>query len=109
MAILSLDLQRGVSGDMMVAALLDAGASFEKVQQALSSLPLSGFILEKSDMIKASIKMCDFKVKLVCDNHDADMEHLFLHLFGHETSPEPHAHAHKHDHHDHDHRQCEVY
>ena len=103
MAILSLDLQRGVSGDMMVAALLDAGASFEKVQQALSSLPLSGFILEKSDVIKASIKMCDFKVKLVCDNHDADMEYLFPHLFGHETSPEPHAHAHKHDHHDHDH------
>ena len=103
MAILSLDLQRGVSGDMMVAALLDAGASFEKVQQALSSLPLSGFILEKSDVIKASIKMCDFKVKLVCDNHDADMEYLFPHLFGHETSPEPHAHDHKHDHHDHDH------
>ncbi|HIX55982.1 MAG TPA: LarC family nickel insertion protein, partial [Candidatus Anaerobiospirillum pullistercoris] len=81
MAILSLDLQRGVSGDMMVAALLDAGASFEKVQQALSSLPLSGFSIEKSDVIKSSIRMCDFKVKLVCDNHDADMEYLFPHLF----------------------------
>lgn len=114
MAILSLDLQRGVSGDMMVAALLDAGASFEKVQQALSSLPLSGFSLEKSDVIKSSIRMCDFKVKLVCDNHDADMEYLFPHLFGHDASPEAHDHGHDHhhdhdhghDHHDHDHDQA---
>lgn len=110
MAILSLDLQRGVSGDMMVAALLDAGASFEKVQQALSSLPLSGFSIEKSDVIKSSIRMCDFKVKLVCDNHDADMEYLFPHLFGHDASPEAHDHDHHHEHehahhHDHEHHE----
>lgn len=79
MNILSLDLQRGISGDMMVAALLDAGASFVRVQQALSSLALQGVSLEVSRVTKASIAMCDFKVKLAQDNHDADMAYLFPH------------------------------
>lgn len=79
MNILSLDLQRGVSGDMMVAALLDAGASFARVQQALSSLALQGVSLEISRVTKTSISMCDFKVKLAQDNHDADMAYLFPH------------------------------
>ena len=76
MAILSLDVQRGVSGDMMVAALLDAGASFDQVKQVLSSLPLAGFSIEQKRVTKACLDMCDFTVKLAHDNHDADMAYL---------------------------------
>ena len=82
MAILSLDVQRGVSGDMMVAALLDAGANFDEVKRVLQSLPLNGFSIEKKAVTKASLNMCDFTVKLEHDNHDADMAYLHPDRYG---------------------------
>ena len=121
MAILSLDVQRGVSGDMMVAALLDAGANFDEVKRVLQSLPLNGFSIEKKAVTKASLNMCDFTVKLEHDNHDADMAYLHLDRYGPsltikghisaeamltqaaQLTPE-HHHAHDHEHvHDHEH------
>lgn len=121
MAILSLDVQRGVSGDMMVAALLDAGANFDEVKRVLQSLPLNGFSIEKKAVTKASLNMCDFTVKLEQDNHDADMAYLHPDRYGPsltikapisaeamltqaaQLTPE-HYHAHDHEHvHDHEH------
>ena len=121
MAILSLDVQRGVSGDMMVAALLDAGANFDEVKRVLQSLPLNGFSIEKKAVTKASLNMCDFTVKLEHDNHDADMAYLHPDRYGPsltikapisaeamlthaaQLTPE-HHHAHDHEHvHDHEH------
>lgn len=121
MAILSLDVQRGVSGDMMVAALLDAGANFDEVKRVLQSLPLNGFSIEKKAVTKASLNMCDFTVKLEHDNHDADMAYLHPDRYGPsltikapisaeamltqaaQLTPE-HHHAHEHEHvHDHEH------
>ena len=121
MAILSLDVQRGVSGDMMVAALFDAGANFDEVKRVLQSLPLNGFSIEKKAVTKASLNMCDFTVKLEHDNHDADMAYLHPDRYGPsltikgpisaeamltqaaQLTPE-HHHAHDHEHvHDHEH------
>lgn len=121
MAILSLDVQRGVSGDMMVAALLDAGANFDEVKRVLQSLPLNGFSIEKKAVTKASLNMCDFTVKLEQDNHDADMAYLHPDRYGPslkikgpisaeamltqaaQLTPE-HHHTHDHEHvHDHEH------
>lgn len=121
MAILSLDVKRGVSGDMMVAALLDAGANFDEVKRVLQSLPLNGFSIEKKAVTKASLNMCDFTVKLEQDNHDADMAYLHPDRYGPsltikgpisaeamltqaaQLTPE-HHHAHDHEHvHDHEH------
>ncbi len=82
MAILSLDVQRGVSGDMMVAALLDAGASFAEVQRVLGTLPLHGFSIEQKQVTKASISMRDFTVKLDQDNHDSDLAYLHPDRYG---------------------------
>ena len=126
MAILSLDVQRGVSGDMMVAALLDAGANFDEVKRVLQSLPLSGFSIEKQAVTKASLTMCDFTVKLEHDNHDADMAYLHPDRYAPslkikapisaealltqaaQLHPDPqhheHDHSHSHEHsHDHEH------
>lgn len=100
--ILYIDAPFGISGDMMAAALLDLGASYEKVQEALASLPVGGFATEISRVKKAGLDMCDFLVKLdeAHENHDHDMAYL------HGNSP-AYTHEHKHEHeneHDHDHK-----
>ena len=107
--ILYIDAPFGISGDMMAAALLDLGASYEKVQEALASLPVRGFATEVSRVKKAGLDMCDFLVKLdkEHENHDHDM--AYLHGHSHEHHHEHHHdHGHHHDHshereHDHDH------
>ena len=92
--ILYIDAPFGISGDMLAAALIDLGASYERVQEALASLPISGFATEVSRVKKAGLDMCDFLVRLDGDheNHDHDMTYLH----GHEDS---HAHVHEHHHH----------
>ena len=41
--ILYLECESGISGDMTVAALLDLGASEEKMREALNGIPDDGF------------------------------------------------------------------
>ena len=102
--ILYIDAPFGISGDMMAAALLDLGASYEKVQEALASLPVRGFATEISRVKKAGLDMCDFLVKLdrEHENHDHDMAYLHGHDQHHEHSHE-HSHEHMHHTHEHDH------
>ena len=98
--ILYIDAPFGISGDMMAAALLDLGASYEKVQEALASLPVRGFATEISRVKKAGLDMCDFLVKLdkAHENHDHDMAYLHGHDHEHQ-----HDHDHEHEHYGHDH------
>ncbi len=77
MADLYLDLSSGVSGDMLTAALLDIGADEQQLRQVLDSLDLTGFSIEISRVRRSALDMCDFKVRLTQDNHDADMDFLF--------------------------------
>jgi uncharacterized protein (DUF111 family) len=46
MKIAYLDCFSGISGDMFVGALLDAGLAFEDLEQCLRALPFDGFHLE---------------------------------------------------------------
>lgn len=90
---LYLECNSGISGDMLVAALLDLGADREVLAKALDSLPVQGFTYEISTVKKAGVACCDFNVLLDAEheNHDHDMAYLHG----------EHEHAHEHHHHDH--------
>ncbi|MCI8469105.1 MAG: LarC family nickel insertion protein [Eggerthellaceae bacterium] len=109
---LYLETTSGISGDMVVAALLDAGASERAVRDALASLPVDGFEARVSRVIKSGLDVCDFDVVLDAahENHDHDMAYLHGHDHtdavgrGAEGSSRDHVHAHGHTHaHDHAH------
>lgn len=110
--ILYLECSSGISGDMTAAALLDAGADEAAVRRALESLPVDGFEIRITRVVKSGLDVCDFDVVLDAahENHDHDMAYLHGHAHGdgHEHG-EAHAHDHDHDHahdggHRHEHR-----
>lgn len=115
---LYLECYSGISGDMTVAALLDLGADKTVLDRVLKSLPVSGFQIKISRVVKSGIDACDFDVMLDKnhENHDHDMEylhgshhgshhgHAVTDLSGH-TAEHTHMHdsesAHGHHHHEH--------
>ena len=100
---LYLDCSSGISGDMTVAALLDLGASEQRLRETLSSLPAHGFDVAVTRVRKSGLDACDFDVRLDAahENHDHDMAWLYGHL---DASDHEHGHAHEHEHdHNHDH------
>jgi hypothetical protein len=99
---LYLECNTGISGDMMVAALLDLGADEQVLKTALASIPAEGFSVEISRVKKAGLDVCDFLVKLdeKHENHDHDMEYLYGHV---------HDHEHHHDEYEHHHGDSEHY
>ena len=105
MSSLYFECSYGISGDMAVAALLDAGADQKVLEDVLKTIPASGFRTEISRVKKNGIDVCDFNVILDAEheNHDHDMEYLFGHEEGHESG-QAHEHNHLHEHeHSHEH------
>lgn len=107
---LYLECNAGISGDMLVAALLDLGADRAKLDEALQSIPAKGFTYNISRVSKAGVDCCDFDVVLDAEheNHDHDMSFLHgeavaAHVHSHEHE-HCHEHHHEHEHHhDHEH------
>lgn len=121
---LYLECNAGISGDMLVAALLDLGADRAKLDEALQSIPAKGFTYNISRVSKAGVDCCDFDVVLDAEheNHDHDMSFLHgeavaAHVHSHEHEhchDHEHCHEHHHDHeheheHDHDHHHEHVH
>ena len=92
--ILYLECYSGISGDMTVGALLDLGASRERLEKALESLHVDGYHLHFGRTKKCGIDAYDFDVHLEEDGHHHGEEHL------HE---EDHHHEEEHHHHEEDH------
>lgn len=101
---LYLECSAGISGDMLVAALLDVGADEAAVLAALGSLPMDGFSIRVSRVAKQGIDACDFDVVLdeAHQNHDHDMAYLHGHAHGgegegpHDAQGAGHHHEHGH-------------
>ena len=95
---LCLECASGISGDMFIAAMLDLGADREKLEEALRSIPVTGFVTRTGRVKKSGLDACDFHVILdqEHENHDHDME--YLHGHSHEHDQE-HDHEHGHEHH----------
>ena len=98
---LYLECYSGISGDMTVAALLDLGASKEKLLEGLSSLGLSGYQVKIGRRVKCGVEACSFDVELSGGEDGGSHDYV-------EYSGREHAHAHDHSHgqehtHGHDH------
>ncbi len=104
MKTLYFDCFSGISGDMVIGALLDAGADPQILVQELKKLQFEDeYELEWKKVVKNGITSTKFDVILKNDGrnhthvHDHDHEHTHDH--GHD-----HTHSHSHDHHhEHDH------
>lgn len=117
MSDLYLECNYGISGDMAVAALLDAGADRTALEKALASILAKGFKTEIKRVKKNGVSCLDFNVILDSEheNHDHDMNYLFGHEYAEHThddfnNDENHGHGedfhvvqHEH-HHGHEHR-----
>lgn len=100
MKVLYIDCFSGISGDMMVGALIDAGASPERIERELKKLNVSGYTLEWKKAMKEGISATKFDVNLtdvVVDHHSHDHSHDH---HNHDHDPH-HSHDHSHDHHSH--------
>ncbi|MBU4509996.1 nickel pincer cofactor biosynthesis protein LarC [bacterium] len=64
MKIAYFDCFSGISGDMTVGALLDAGLKIETLEKELKKLGLSGYQLEVNKVAKKGISATQFKVKI---------------------------------------------
>jgi len=111
--ILYFDTSSGVSGDMFVGALIDAGADIEVIRKHIASLGLEGFCVRarkvsKNGLMGTKFDVLDPQTGLDVDapadhghghSHDHDHTHGHGHDHGHS-----HAHNHSHEHgHDHEH------
>jgi uncharacterized protein (DUF111 family) len=99
--ILYFDTSSGVSGDMFVGALIDAGADIEIIRKHIASLGLEGLCVRARKVSKNGLMGTKFDV---LDPHTGrDVDAPAEHGHGHDHS-HPHDHGHSHDHsHAHDH------
>lgn len=107
MSDLYLECNYGISGDMAVAALLDAGADRTALEKALASIPVKGFKTEIKRVEKNGVSCLDFNVILDSEheNHDHDMNYLF----GHESAEHNHGHGENFHGHTHHHSEAEEH
>ncbi|MDD8051292.1 MAG: nickel pincer cofactor biosynthesis protein LarC [Verrucomicrobiota bacterium] len=109
MRILFLDCFSGISGDMLLGALIDLGVPIELLQEEIGSLGLGGFTIEAIPDSKKHLHGTRFFVHIDPETHGphaspaappaGSLEHEHEHAHEHE-----HVHDHSHGHvHDHDH------
>ena len=100
---LYLECNSGISGDMMVASLLDIGADWDHLLEVLGTVQAEGYEVHKRKVKKAGIECMDFDVVLDAahENHDHDMEYLHGSDSGYSHACPNHHEDDYHDPHDH--------
>ena len=98
------EMYSGIAGDMTIGALLDLGASKEKLVEAIDSLGIDGYKLVFDRALKSGIDAYNFDVILESENNDEDHDHEIHDHHHHEDHGHNHDHSHDHNHeHSHDH------
>ena len=102
------EMNSGIAGDMTIAALLDLGASKEKLVKAIESMGIDDYELVFDRKIKNNIDANNFDV--ILSNHDHDHHHDHDHDHNHDHTHEhvdengnTYTHSHSDDHHGHRH------
>ena len=110
MKTLYFECNSGISGDMVVSALLDLGADEAVLRKALASLPFDGYSIEIGRRNKSGIDAAAFDVILHPEHsheHGGHSHNHAGHNHGHDHT-HSHNHSHGHDHeHKHDEHKCE--
>lgn len=96
MKTLYLDCFSGISGNMFIGMLLQAGVPFSEFQAAMAGLGLSGYSLLCKEVNKLGIQATYYNVLL-----DSEQGH---HHDDHHDHEEGHDHGEPHHHHDHGHQ-----
>ena len=108
--LLYFDCFSGISGDMVLGALLDAGLPLDGLVQALGSLAVSGYDVRATRVLRAGVSATKFDVVEHATGHaprsDAPVhEHTHSH-----DAPGGHTHGHGHSHdHTHDHPRADAH
>src|SRR5579884_3056694 len=89
MKTLFFDCFSGIAGDMTIAAMLDLGLDFDYLKTELRKLPVEGYELKASRVVRANISAMKFDVVMAA----AEKSHE------HHDHPHDHPHGHDHDHH----------
>lgn len=100
MKVAFLDTFSGLSGDMMIGALISAGLPFEYLKSELKKLNISEYELSVSTVQRKSISAIKFDVKILGENlHHHETEHHHNNYNHHHK--EEHHHGKDHHHHYH--------
>jgi uncharacterized protein (DUF111 family) len=95
--LLYFDCASGISGDMVLGALIDAGLPLDELKQALGSLALEDVAIQAVRVLRSGVSATKFSVQHAHVDHD-DHEHGHKQHRDHEHHHDPHHHDHHHDH-----------
>src|SRR5437868_2525517 len=88
MRTLYFDCFSGISGDMTIGALLDLGLDFDYLKAELRKLPVAGYELTASRVVRANISAMKFDVNIdgQSDSHDHHDHHHGSHAHFHQKA-----------------------
>src|ERR1051326_2617173 len=99
MKTLYFDCFSGISGDMTIGALLDLGLDFEYLKAELNKLPVEGYDLRASRVLRSNVSATKFDVVMEGEDHKQGHQ-------GHQHYGYGHDPAHPHGKHSHFHRKA---
>jgi len=91
MKVLFFDCKNGLSGDMLLGALVDAVVPFDELRSRLAGLARlldGGFELTKREVHRSSLRACKIDVVVTRDSHEARTLDDVEQLLGHAQLPE---------------------
>jgi uncharacterized protein (TIGR00299 family) protein len=100
--LLYFDCFSGISGDMLLGALLDAGLPLAELKRALGSLAVSGYEVGADRVLRAGVSATKFSVHE--HGHNGGEPARPHHEHGHDHHAHGHDHSHGHDDHSHGHQ-----